>query len=158
MEKPSFYSKNDLAKFNMIISIFVQISPTFSSGKMKKMHKLVELCVKSLDKKLESLAKTEKEVEMKKLMGDYTMDVIASCAFATKTDTYNDPNNQFIKYAIKIFTPQIWRSLMFFFCRPLMKILNISVMNPDVSKFFRNAVSFHVFSYKSKNFKLLYQT
>ena len=109
---------------------------------MKKMHKLVELCVQSLDKKLESLAKTVKEVEMKKLMGDYTMDVIASCAFAMKTDTHNDPNNQFVKNSMKIFSPQVWRFLMFFVSRPLMKFLNVSAMDPDISSFFKNAVRF----------------
>ena len=129
----------------MIISIFVQISPTFSSGKMKKMHKLVELCVQLLDKKLETLAKTEKEVEMKKLMGDYTMDVIASCAFAMKTDAHNDPNNQFVKNSMKIFSPETWRFLMFFIFRSLMKFLNISAMNPDATHFFENAVRFSYF-------------
>ena len=117
-----------------------KISPTFTSGKMKKMHKLVEQCVHTLDKKLENVAKTQEEIEMKKLMGDYSMDVIASCAFATKTDTHNDPNNPFVRNAIKIFTPQIWRSILFIGLRPLMKLLNIPVVNPEPMNFFRSAV------------------
>ena len=125
--------------FKMILSF--QISPTFSSGKMKKMHKLVEECVQTMDTKLETVVKNEKEIEMRKLMGDYTMDVIASCAFATKTDTHNDPNNPFVKNAIKIFTPQIWRSLIFIGLKPLMKLLDISVVNGQSLDFFRSAVS-----------------
>ena len=109
---------------------------------MKKMHKLVEQCVQTMDRKLERVATHEGEIEMKKLMGDYTMDVIASCAFATKTDTHNDPNNPFVKHAIKIFTPQIWRTLLFVGFNPLMRLLNIPILERESMEFFRSAVCY----------------
>jgi len=62
---------------------------------MKKMHSLVQECVKSLEKALDKTAKdSNNEVELKKLMGNYTMDVISLCAFATKIDSHNDPNRK----------------------------------------------------------------
>jgi cytochrome P450 family 3 subfamily A len=118
-----------------------EVSPTFSSGKMRKMHKLVEQCVKSVDKILAKAAKEQKEVEMKTLMGNYTMDVIATCAFGTKIDTYNDPNNPFIKNAIKMFRGNILRSILFFTLKPLMKFLRISLIDSSVMQFFKSAVS-----------------
>ena len=78
---------------------------------MRKMHKLVDKCASDLEQVLLKYAKDNKEVEIKKLMGDYTMDVIACCAFATKIDTHNDPNNPFAKYAIRVLQPNIVRYL-----------------------------------------------
>ncbi len=123
------------------MSMIIKISPTFTSGKMKKMHKLVEQCVQSLDKKLENVAKNEKEIEMKKLMGDYTMDVIASCAFAMKTDTHNDPNNPFVVNAIKIFNSS-FRTFLLIAFGPLVRRFNMSLFEPKAMNFFENAVSF----------------
>jgi hypothetical protein len=125
----------------MIKIVKFEVSPTFSSGKMRKMHKLVEQCVKSVDKILAKAAKEQKEVEMKTLMGNYTMDVIATCAFGTKIDTYNDPNNPFTKNAIKIFRGSILRSILFLTVRPLMKFFRISLFDPSVMQFFKSAVS-----------------
>ncbi|CAG2180197.1 unnamed protein product, partial [Oppiella nova] len=69
------------------------VSPTFTSGKMRRMYPLISRCcddfLNSVDK---DVSNGMNEVELKRLMGAYTMDVIASCAFATKTNTYADPN------------------------------------------------------------------
>jgi cytochrome P450 family 3 subfamily A len=109
---------------------------------MRKMYPLVEQCVKSLDKVLEKAVKERKDVELKTLMGNYTMDVIATCAFATKTDTHNDPNNPFVKNAIKIFKASIWRTLLFISCLPLKKFFKISIIDPNVVNFFKSAVRY----------------
>jgi cytochrome P450 len=114
---------------------------------MRKMHKLVEQCVKSVDQILTKAAKEQKEVEMKTLMGNYTMDVIATCAFGTKIDTYNDPNNPFIKNAIKLFKGNILRSILFFTVKPLMKFFRISIVDSSVMQFFNSAVSKAIIDY-----------
>ncbi|CAG2174542.1 unnamed protein product, partial [Oppiella nova] len=88
-------------------------SPTFSSGKMRKMYALINHCCKdfidSLDK---DVSNGMNEVELKQLMGAYTMDVIASCAFATKTNTYADPNNPFTSKAANLFNVPIWKGML----------------------------------------------
>ena len=61
---------------------------------------------------LDELTKKPNEIELKQLMGNLTMDVIARCAFASKTDTYADPNNQFIKSAEAIFQPTLWKMIL----------------------------------------------
>ncbi|CAG2182293.1 unnamed protein product, partial [Oppiella nova] len=45
----------------------------------------------------------------------FTMDVIATCAFATKTNTHKDPNNPFMKNTLKIFSPKLHLILPFIF-------------------------------------------
>ncbi len=93
-----------------------KISPTFSSGKMRKMYPLIEDCVQRLETAIIKKATDSSgnnEIELKKFMGNLTMDVIALCAFGTKIDTHNDPNNQFIKNAEVVFRGN-WRFWIFF--------------------------------------------
>ncbi|CAG2176936.1 unnamed protein product, partial [Oppiella nova] len=88
-------------------------SPTFTSGKMKKMYALINHCCKDFLNNLDKdVTNGVNEVELKQLMGAYTMDVIASCAFATKTNTYADPNNPFTTQAAHLFNVPIWKGLL----------------------------------------------
>jgi hypothetical protein len=107
---------------------------------MRKMHSLVVQCVKSLENALTKAANDENsEIELKKLMGNYTMDVIGLCAFATKIDSHNDPNNPFIKNAIKAFSAN-WRVFLFLTAPSISKLFNISIGDPVVVNFFSSVV------------------
>ncbi|CAG2182707.1 unnamed protein product, partial [Oppiella nova] len=76
------------------------VSPTFTSGKMRKMYALINHCYEDFLNTLDNnVSNGVNEVELKQLMGAYTMDVIASCAFATKLNSYADPNNPFLTNA-----------------------------------------------------------
>ena len=112
------------------------------------MHKLVDNCVNGLEQVLLKSSNDNKEVELKKLMGDYTMDVIASCAFATKIDTHNDPNNPFVKYTNRIFQPTIFgflKVVLLLISSWLFKMLNISIFDYEAIQFFKSAVSFIIY-------------
>ncbi|CAG2167132.1 unnamed protein product [Oppiella nova] len=89
------------------------VTPTFSSAKMRQLYAPINRCcndfLKSLDK---DVSNGVNEVELKRLMGAYTMDVMASCAFATKTNTYADPNNPFITKANNVFSSFIWKTVL----------------------------------------------
>ncbi|CAG2109757.1 unnamed protein product [Medioppia subpectinata] len=76
-------------------------SPAFTSAKLKHMYPLVNECCRDFLAALHRHVSTSGriEVELKHLMSDYTIDVIASVAFATKTNPYSDPNNPFITKA-----------------------------------------------------------
>jgi cytochrome P450 len=78
-------------------------SPTFTSGKMKKMYSMIRLCLQEFLDHLEISAKEGKDINLKEMHGNFTMDVIASCAFATKTNAHKDPNNPFFLNGKKIF-------------------------------------------------------
>jgi cytochrome P450 family 3 subfamily A len=130
--------------FNKVFILsFQKISPTFSSGKMRRMYPLIEECAKSLEKVLTNAAINKQEVDMKKVMGNLTMDVIATCAFATKIDTHNDPNNPFVKNAKKIFAANLRFLINFIILATfpsLLKKLGISFFNSSAQEFFTTAV------------------
>jgi cytochrome P450 family 3 subfamily A len=117
------------------------------------MYPLIEDCVQRLETVIMKKATDSSgnnEIELKKFMGNLTMDVIALCAFGTKIDTHNDPNNQFIKNAEVVFRG-IWRFWVFFvFKNTIPKILDLigfQMTDPSVAHFFRSAVSLLQFKF-----------
>ena len=74
------------------------MSPTFTSLKMKKMHSLIKACSEAYLENFEMRAKTEKESDIWTVHGNFTIDVIANCAFATKTNSHSDPNDKVSYY------------------------------------------------------------
>ncbi|CAG2168056.1 unnamed protein product [Oppiella nova] len=89
------------------------VSPTFTSTKLRGMYALINHCcedfLNTLDK---DVSNGMNEVELTRLMGAYTMDVIASCAFATKTNTYADPNNPFTTKANNLLNVPVWKGML----------------------------------------------
>ncbi|CAG2106307.1 unnamed protein product, partial [Medioppia subpectinata] len=78
-------------------------SPTFTSAKLKHMYPLINSCCGDFLAALErDVSAGKSAVELKRLMCAYTMDVIASCAFSIKTNSYSDPNNPFTTKANRI--------------------------------------------------------
>ena len=57
------------------------VSPTFSSGKMKRMYPLIKGCLNEFLEALDVIASEGKDLDVKLAYGNYTMDVIATCAF-----------------------------------------------------------------------------
>ncbi|CAG2107875.1 unnamed protein product [Medioppia subpectinata] len=114
------------------------VSPTFSSGKIRRMEALVSACVHTFAGVLETYAQTGQTVNIKDLFGNFTMDVIASCAFATKTDTHNDPLNPFVTNARKIFNVELKKALPSLLLPTfVLKLLKIrSIHNEKANEFF----------------------
>ncbi|CAG2109669.1 unnamed protein product [Medioppia subpectinata] len=71
-------------------------SPVFTSGKMRKMYPKVKNSVEGFMNTLNEYVKEKHEINAKDMYGCLTMDVIANCAFATKTNAFKDPNNAFV--------------------------------------------------------------
>ena len=102
------------------------VSPTFTSGKMKKMFPLMNDCSKHLIDNLESHVQSGKEVIVKDVFGCLTMDIIAKCAFGTDTNANQDKNNPFIINGKGVFQVDLVRALMFALIpSPILKILKI---------------------------------
>ncbi len=85
------------------------VSPTFTSGKMKKMYPLMTKCAQEYVEALKNEAINENEIDLKQMNGNFTMDVIAKCAFATTTNSHKDPENPFIKHAKNLFNFRVWK-------------------------------------------------
>ncbi|UXI22226.1 phosphatidylinositol N-acetylglucosaminyltransferase subunit Q [Sarcoptes scabiei] len=77
------------------------LSPMFTTSKLKKMESLMQTCIDSLTNAIEK--QTDQSIMIRDTTGNFTMDVIAKCAFATETNAHQDKENYFIKNAVKIF-------------------------------------------------------
>ena len=130
-------------KFKLYLEF--QITPTFSSGKMRRMHPVIVECVQRLKDNLNKIAqnKDNNEIELKKMMSNLTMDVISTCAFATKIDIYGESTSEFVIMSQRVLQPSLraWLSLIMYITFPkIFKWMGIEMGDPKVFSFFRNAV------------------
>ncbi|XP_015905340.2 cytochrome P450 3A8 [Parasteatoda tepidariorum] len=118
------------------------ISPTFSTGKLKRVMSIFKDCSKTLIQNFRIAALKNEPVNAKRFFGAFTMDVIASSAFSTKIDSHNDPENEFVQAARRAFTPKFnWRLILFLISPKILKLLNISLADPSVNGFFSNVTT-----------------
>lgn len=113
------------------------LSPNFTSKKMRQMVPLVHTALLTLEKNCEIKSKSGEQVDINALFGGYTMDVIASTSFGIEVDSQNDPNNPFVKNAMKTIRTDRFRFifLLSFICNPLFKLFVSStyILNSVVS-------------------------
>ncbi|XP_015912964.1 cytochrome P450 3A24-like [Parasteatoda tepidariorum] len=113
------------------------ITPTFTTGKIKRMMDIFKSCTKVLIKNFNQHAESGTSVNAKKLYGAFSMDVIASAAFSTKIDSHNDPNNKFVQIARDVFQKDVnWRFIFYLLFPRLMKLFKVPVFPPEGVKFF----------------------
>ncbi|XP_028305139.1 thromboxane-A synthase isoform X1 [Gouania willdenowi] len=91
------------------------LTPTFSAAKMKEMVPLINTAVNALINNLDVHAESGEAFDIHKSFGCFTMDVIASVAFATHVDSQNNPENPFVHYAQMFFSFSFFRPIMLFF-------------------------------------------
>ncbi|XP_029651601.1 cytochrome P450 3A14 [Octopus sinensis] len=75
------------------------LSPNFSAKKLKEMQPLVQTAADNLDKTCNNFAKTGEDVDVNRLFGCFTMDVIATTAFGVEVNSQKNPDNPFVKNA-----------------------------------------------------------
>ncbi|KFM74679.1 Cytochrome P450 3A11, partial [Stegodyphus mimosarum] len=115
------------------------VTPTFTTGKIKRMMSILKDCSKALVGNFRKSAEKGDPVEAKPLYGAFTMDVIASSAFSTKLDSYNDPNNKFVQTARRAFGRSVtWRFALFALWPSIMRWFKISVFSPAELAFFKD--------------------
>ena len=112
---------------------------------MRRMHPIIVDCVQKLMEELEKSAQNndKHEIELKKMMGNLTMDVIATCAFGTKIDVYSDSKNELIVNAQRVLEAN-WRLWLFFLlltnAPKIVEWTGFQRNNPKITHFFRIAV------------------
>ena len=128
------------------------VTPTFTSGKIKKMYSLIDDCAKYAIDNLESHVISKKEVKIKDVFSCLTMDVIAKCAFGTDTNANQDKYNPFVINGIELFNVKIHRVILITLCpRFILKLLNIkSFFNEENNEFFLN-VARHIIRKRRAN-------
>ncbi|PSN30124.1 hypothetical protein C0J52_26426 [Blattella germanica] len=121
----------------------INLSPTFTSGKMKNMFYLLENCAKVLDDYLDKECARGSPVEIREAAAKFTTDVIASCTFGIDSNTLKDPKAEFRQRLRKIFefTPlTALAGYLSFFAPKILNVLRISIIQPDVNDFCRRTL------------------
>ncbi|XP_060066282.1 cytochrome P450 3A2-like [Ylistrum balloti] len=120
------------------------IAPTFSSGKLRKMVPLVQKACDTLLKTCRDAVRCgdDGQVEMRRLFGGFTMDVISSTAFGIHVDSQGNPDDLFVKYAkkmldISLTTPWLLFILFFPSLKPLLLKMGATIFPKDSMAYFR---------------------
>lgn len=119
------------------------LTPTFTSGKMKKMFYLIDNCAKELEHYLDEQTDDGSLVNVNDTMARFTTDVIASCAFGINSNSLKNRDAEFRRYLRDLFKVRGLKaigSIFAFFAPELMKIFRIQVVDSHVSNFVRDLV------------------
>jgi cytochrome P450 family 6 len=130
-----------------------KLSPTFTSGRMKKMFPLVAICAKQLISYLLDHSRENEPVEVKETTAKYATDVISSCAFGIQSNSLKDPKAEFRDFGRRVFNFTRYRTLEvlgFFFVPSLISCINGSFFTKKTTKFLRK-VFWDTISYREKN-------
>ncbi|XP_067006627.2 cytochrome P450 6k1 [Anabrus simplex] len=129
-----------------------KLSPTFTSGKMKRMFQLVDECGKQLVTYLENKSENG-ELEVKDAMARYTTDVIATCAFGLDGDALSNENSVFRAMLKRVFQANFIKNILValtFFAPSLLTVLKMRVIDEDIAQFMRKTI-WSTVEYREKN-------
>lgn len=125
-------------------SLRSKLTPAFSSGKLKRMFYLLAECSEEFQKLIDASSEADKPFEVRELAAKFTIDVIGSCAFGIQINALTDEESNFHRAAKKFSRPSykatLWRMLRTAMPR-LYKLLGVQVIDPGVTKFFKDVVS-----------------
>lgn len=113
-------------------------SPAFSTGRLRKMNSLIEDCAVVTAEHLKQAAANEEDIDIKQFFGNYSVDVIARCAFGTKLDSHSDQTNEFVTRSRQAFSGRITPRLFIFFVFPaIAKLLGLRPFNTEIFLYFK---------------------
>ncbi|KAM6982456.1 cytochrome P450 3A40-like [Tautogolabrus adspersus] len=119
------------------------LSPSFTSGRLKEMYKIMEQHSSNLLKSLHKKVEADEVIEVKEVFGPYSMDVVTSTAFSVDIDSINHSSDPFvanIKKMVKFnfMNPLLVLLVLFPFLGPVFEKMNLSIFPASVLEFFYN--------------------
>lgn len=118
------------------------------------MYPKIKECLNDFIAALEPYAHRKDDIDVKIMYGNYTMDVIASCAFATKTNSNEDPNSPFVLNARKVFASNKLKLLSLTLLPSiLLKLFNIKHMADESANQFFFSIIRHIMKERDNNHK-----
>ncbi|PVD34819.1 hypothetical protein C0Q70_06097 [Pomacea canaliculata] len=115
------------------------LSPTFSSGKLKKMAPAIERVVLNLADNVTVKAKQGEMVELKEFCSSFAMDVFAGAAFGLQVDSVKNPKDPFIRHAHDLLFGRQWLIpilVTFPFLVPLFFRIGLTLSPKETTDFF----------------------
>lgn len=110
------------------------VSPSFSSGKLRAMQRLMGDCVQKLVDYFEKTASGDGIFSPKEVMAGYTIDVIASTSFATETNANGTDShgNSFVRNGLALFRMNPLKILSFLLMpRWVNDLFGVRIQFPD---------------------------
>merc|ERR1712079_452597 len=78
-------------------------SPVFSSGKLRQMTPFLQATSKKMHTHVSKFAESGEEFETKTLMGKFSLDGLATCAFGVEAGSFDDEEGEFLLHAKNVF-------------------------------------------------------
>ena len=131
----------------------VNLTPTFTSGKLKMMFQRFVDCGKGLQTCLEEVGEKGEVTEIKEVLARFSTDIISSCAFGIECNCLKNENAEFRQWGRKIFEPSLKQLIIMMLSgiAPIvLDTLKLSPIDSEISKYFRNMVQETV-EYREKN-------
>ena len=122
-------------------------SPIFTSGKMKAMMRFIDKVSDSLVGHLDGKTALTDGFELKDVMGKFSLDTLASCAFGVDGQSFEDKESVFVNNAAKIFTNtklsqfKIFGAMIIPGMAKFMRFMGMNTFKPKETKFFANIVT-----------------
>jgi len=132
-----------------------KLAPAFATGKIRAMFPLIlEVCEelkKNLQRKIDS---NDGAFEAHDLTGEYTTDVVGSCAFGIKCDSLANPENHFRTMGRNLMHPESFLrqlEIMAVVMVPkIAEIFGLKFISKQVEDFFRDVIS-KAFAFREKH-------
>ncbi|XP_057650972.1 probable cytochrome P450 6a14 [Diorhabda carinulata] len=131
----------------------IKFTPTFTSGKMRTMFKTITVCGDQLNRYLIEKITLHEPVDIKDILGNFSTDIIGSCAFGLECNSFKDPDSPFRQIGRKVFDRTRFENLKFIFANNFPKVANlldIRLLDAEVSNFFTKVVADSV-KYREEN-------
>lgn len=121
------------------------LSPAFTGSKMRTMfHLITEVGKHSITMIKEQSNENGMQFEMKDFLAKFTNDVIASCAFGLKVDSFTYPDNDFQRIAKKAtnFSDFLttMKLVLYLTVPKITKALKLRIFDKEIAKFFQTTV------------------
>ncbi|CAG9827272.1 unnamed protein product [Diabrotica balteata] len=120
-----------------------KLTPTFTSGKMRAMFQTIADCGAQLNKYLVDELAHNEPIEIKDVLGNFSTDIIGSCAFGLECNSFKDPNNPFRTYGRQIFRRSPLQNLKFMIANNFPdfgRLIGITILDKEAVDFFSQVV------------------
>nr|QBC73089.1 cytochrome P450 mono-oxygenase [Osmia bicornis] len=130
-----------------------QLSPVFTSSKLKGIFSLILDCAKHLEKYMDTLVQKGEPIEIREVAAQYTTDVIGSCAFGIEMNSMSESESEFRKIGREIFATNLTTFLKFKMKEWMPQLYNLLgyVLPKDKTMAFIERITISTMKYRKHN-------
>lgn len=133
-----------------------KITPSLSPGKLKILLPLMVQHAMQLNEAIEKVHLSGERVDVKEIMGNYTMDVIGSTAFGLDCNSFKNPNSEYRRKTKRFFSYtklEAAKIMIFMNNHNLGRFLNYCITPQEVTDFFMKTIKETVSYRETNNYK-----